>query len=145
MADALPDLRIILNHVGSPILGGPNRGKLDEVFANWREQIQMVAKRENVFVKLGALPIRMPGFDGDRNLPPGSEEVAVAWKPWMRACIEAFGPSRSMFESNFPVDKRTCSYNVLWNTFKRIASGCSNSEKSALFHDTAARVYRING
>ena len=115
MADALPGFRILLDPAGSPILGGPNRGKIDEVFVDWREQIQIVAKRQNVFVKLGALPIRMPSFDGDRKLPPGSEEVAAAWKPWMLTCIEAFGPSRSIFESNFPVQKRWCSYQVCWN------------------------------
>jgi len=143
LADALPDLRIILNHVGSPILGGPNRGKVDEVFADWREQIQMVAKRQNVFVKLGALPIRMPGFDGDRKLPPGSEEVAAAWKPWLHACIDAFGSSRSMFESNFPVQKRWCSYQVCWNAFKRIAAEFSLDEKKDLFGGAAARAYNL--
>ena len=143
LADALPDLRIVLNHVGSPILGGPNRGKMDEVFLDWRDRVQMVAKRQNVFVKLGALPIRMPGFDGDRNLPPGSEEVATSWKPWIDTCIEAFGPSRSMFESNFPVQKRWCSYQVCWNAFKRIAADFSMDEKQDLFAGAAARAYNM--
>jgi predicted TIM-barrel fold metal-dependent hydrolase len=48
-----------------------------------------------------------------------------------------------MFESNFPVDKVTCGYNVLWNSFKRLTAGYSAAEKAALFHDTAARVYRL--
>ena len=48
-----------------------------------------------------------------------------------------------MFESNFPVDKVSCSYAVLWNAFKRVAAGFSETEKNALFHDTAARVYRL--
>ena len=143
LADALPDLRIVLNHVGSPILGGPNRGKMDEVFLDWRDRIQMVAKRQNVFVKLGALPIRMPGFGGDRNLPPSSEEVSLAWKPWIDTCIEAFGPSRSMFESNFPVQKRWCSYQVCWNAFKRIAAEFSMDEKQDLFAGAAARAYNL--
>ena len=103
----------------------------------------MVAKRENVFVKLGALPIRMPNFDGDRKLPPGSKEVAAAWKPWMHVCIEAFGPYRSMFESNFPVQKRWCSYQVCWNAFKRIATEFSLDEKKDLFAGAAARAYNL--
>jgi len=144
VADAHPDLTIVLNHVGSPILGGPYRGKTDEVFADWSAQIRIVAERENVFVKLGALPIRMPGFAGDRSVPPGSEEVAAAWRPWLETCIDAFGPSRSMFESNFPVQKRWCSYQVCWNAFKWIAASASAEQKFELFAGAAARAYRMD-
>mgnify|MGYP002725675523 CR=1 FL=1 len=144
LADAFPNLRIVLNHVGSPILGGPYRGKQDEVFEDWRVRILGVGERQNVYVKLGALPIRMPGFEGDRSLPPGSEEVAAAWRPWIETCIEAFGPARSMFESNFPVQKRWCSYQVCWNAFKRLAGGASASEKQDLFAGAAAAAYKID-
>ena len=143
LADKHPGLTIILNHVGSPILGGPYRGRTDEVFAQWKTSIEELGKRDNVFVKLGALPIRMPSFTGDRSLPPGSEEVAAAWRPWMQTCIEAFGPARSMYESNFPVQKRWCSYQVCWNAFKRISAGASSEEKRDLFAGAAARAYRI--
>ena len=145
LADATPELTIVLNHVGTPILGGPYRGKRDEVFKDWREKILRVGERENVFVKLGALPIRMPDYEGDRSLPPGSEEVAAAWRPWIETCIEAFTPARSMFESNFPVQKRWCSYQVCWNAFKRIAADYSEQEKNNLFAGAAARAYRISG
>lgn len=143
LADAYPDLTIILNHGGMPILGGPYRGKTDDVFKEWKASIEEVCRRENVFIKLGALPIRMPGFTGDRSLPPGSEEVAEAWRPWITTCIEAFGPTRSMFESNFPVQKRWCSYQVCWNAFKRLSAGASAEEKAALFSGAAAKAYRI--
>jgi predicted TIM-barrel fold metal-dependent hydrolase len=66
-------------------------------------------------------------------------------KPWLDYCIEQFGPDRSMFESNFPVDKVSFSYNVLYNAFKRYSAGYTPSERAAMFHDTAARVYRIGG
>ncbi|MBG03623.1 MAG: amidohydrolase [Rhodospirillaceae bacterium] len=145
LADAIPDLTIVLNHVGSPILGGPYRGRKDEVFADWRERIRRVGARENVYVKLGALPIRMPDFEGDRSRPPGSEEVAAAWRPWIETCIEAFGPARAMFESNFPVQKRWCSFQVCWNAFKRITTDATDSEKRDLFAGAAARAYRIDG
>jgi L-fuconolactonase len=143
MADAYPDLTIILNHVGSPILGGPYRGKHKEVFEDWRVRIQRVAERQNVFVKLGALPIRMGDFKGDRSLPPGSEEVANVWRPWIETCIDAFGPSRAMFESNFPVHKRWVSYQVSWNAFKRLAENATDSEKRDMFAGAAARAYRM--
>ena len=144
LADKHPELTIILNHVGSPILGGPYRGKSDEVFQEWQAAIARVGQRENVYVKLGALPIRMPDYEGDRTLPPGSEEVAAAWRPWMETCIEAFGAARSMYESNFPVQKRWCSYQVCWNAFKLISAGASEGEKSDLFTGAAARAYRID-
>ncbi len=143
LADAHPDLTIILNHVGSPILGGPYRGKTDDVFKQWKAAIIRLGKRDNVFVKLGALPIRMPSYEGDRSLPPSSQEVAAAWQPWMETCIEAFGPARSMYESNFPVQKRWCSYQVCWNAFKRISAGASAAEKTDLFAGAAARAYRM--
>ena len=145
LADAHPDLTIVLNHVGSPILGGPYRGRTDEVFEHWKVGIARASERRNVFVKLGAMPIRMPSYVGDRTLPPGSEEVSAAWRPWMETCIEAFGVERSMYESNFPVQKRWCSYQVCWNAFKRISAGASVAEKAQLFAGAAARAYRMEG
>lgn len=112
----------------------------DQWLATLQEE---VLEPDNVFVKLGAMPIRMPSYEGDRTLPPGSEEVAAAWRPWMETCIEAFGPARSMYESNFPVQKRWCSYQVCWNAFKRLSAGASAAEKSDLFAGAAARAYRI--
>jgi L-fuconolactonase len=144
LAAAFPGLTIILNHVGSPILGGPYAGKRDEVFADWKAAIGQVARHQNVVVKLGALPIRLPGGTHDREMPPSSEEVAAAWRPYLETCIEAFGPKRSMFESNFPVQRRWCSYPVVWNAFKRIAAGASADEKADLFSNTATRAYRIS-
>ena len=71
------------------------------------------------------------------------EELAEILGPYYLHCIEAFGPDRCMFESNFPVDKVSCSYTVLWNCFKRLTQGFAESERAALFHDTAVRVYRL--
>ncbi|MGK0172890.1 MAG: L-fuconolactonase [Gammaproteobacteria bacterium] len=143
IAAAFPDLTIVLNHVGSPILGGPYRGKTDDVFSAWKTGIATVAPHANVVMKLGALPIRMPGSSADRSQPPGSEEVANAWRPWIEHCIESFGPSRCMFESNFPVQRAWCSYQVVWNAFKRLATSASADEKADLFSGTATRAYRI--
>ena len=76
-------------------------------------------------------------------MPPTSEQLAGAWRPYIEACIAAFGAERAMFESNFPVDKGSGGYPVFWNAFKRIASGCSAAEKTALFSGTARRFYRV--
>jgi predicted TIM-barrel fold metal-dependent hydrolase len=95
-------------------------------------------------VKLGALPVRRSGTARGTGAPPlCSEEIAAAWRPFFEVCVEQFGARRCMFESNFPVQKRWCSYAVFWNACKRLAAGASPDEKSALFSRTAARVYRL--
>ncbi len=144
LARAFPSLPMVLDHVGGPLGVGPYRGKADEVFAAWNAEIRALATCSNVFVKLGGLAMAVNGFDFHKqDMPPSSEGLAGAWRPYMDTCIEAFGAQRCMFESNFPVDKAMCSYPMLWNAFKRIAAGASTSEKTALFHDTAAGFYRI--
>ena len=144
LAAAFPNTRIVLNHVGSPILGGPYAADRDKVFADWRAGMTNLAKQPNVTVKLGALPIRLPAVStAAKDTPPSSEEVATAWRPWLETSIELFGADRCMFESNFPVQKRWCSYQVVWNAFKRIAGNASTAEKTALFAGTAARVYVV--
>jgi L-fuconolactonase len=144
LARAFPTTPIVINHVGGPLGVGPFRGRREEVFASWHAAMRQLASCTNVHVKLGGLAMAINGFDFHRQvLPPSSGELEQAWRPWMEACIEAFSASRCMFESNFPVDKAMCSYSVLWNAFKRIADGASAHERRALFHDTAARFYRI--
>jgi len=102
------------------------------------------ASHGNVHVKLGALPVRRsPASREAKALPLSSEEIAAAWRPFFEVCLEHFGANRCIFESNFPVQKRWCSYAVLWNAVKRLASGASADEKSALFRGTAARAYRF--
>jgi predicted TIM-barrel fold metal-dependent hydrolase len=66
-----------------------------------------------------------------------------ATRRWYEVTIEKFGAARCMFESNFPVDKASCSYTVLWNSFQHLTAKYSAAEKAALFHDTAVRVYRL--
>ena len=98
----------------------------------------------NVTVKVGGLGMVFTGYDWhERDQPIGSEELAEAMKPYYLYCIEQFGPDRCMFESNFPVDKVSYSYNMMWNAFKRISEGFSDSEKTSLFRDTARRAYRL--
>jgi predicted TIM-barrel fold metal-dependent hydrolase len=144
LARAFPETRIVLDHVGGPIGLGRYAGKRDAVFADWQAGMRELASCPNVHIKLGGLGMRMFGFTvHTHELPPSSEELATAWRPYVEACIAAFGPERAMFESNFPVDKGSCSYQVLWNAFKRIAAGCSTAEKAALFSGTATQFYRL--
>jgi len=143
-AKAVPDLTIILEHMGGLIRVGPYANRDEEVFATWRRGIGSVAACPNVYVKLGGLGIPRTGFGWHaRNTPVGSEELAAFMAPLMTYCIEQFGPGRCMFESNFPVDKVSYSYNVLYNAFKRLSKCYSSDERAAMFHDTAVSVYRI--
>lgn len=141
---AHPDQKVVLNHLGGPLGVGPYEGKRAEVFAQWSASVKELAKSPNLFVKLGGLAMNVNGFGYQHQvLPPGSGEMAAAWRPYMETAIEAFGAARCMFESNFPVDKGMCAYPVLWNAFKRIAAGCSADEKADLFHGAAARFYSL--
>lgn len=146
LAEKCPELIIILNHVGSPILGGPYKTQHDRVKQDWLVGIRNLADHHNVYVKLGALPIRLNKItEGTYDLEkaPTSDEVASVWRPWIEPCIDAFGPARCMFESNFPVQKNWCSYLVVWNAYKRIASKYSDEAKCKLFAETARQAYRI--
>lgn len=144
LARAFPDTTMILNHLGGPIGVGPYAGKADEVFADWRGKIDAIAALPNVVVKLGGVNMDFNGYGWeDRPAAPSSQELATATRRWYEHAIQAFGPERCMFESNFPVDKASCSYTVVWNSFKILSKGYSASERAAMFHDTAARVYRL--
>ena len=144
LARAFPDTTIILDHFGGPLGTGPYQEKADEVFEKWKTSVRELANCENVFAKLGGINMDVNGFGWHENSnPPSSAEVADATRRYYDYAIEVFGTNRCMFESNFPVDKLSCSYQVIWNTFKRIASGATATEKSALFHDTAAKVYSL--
>jgi predicted TIM-barrel fold metal-dependent hydrolase len=144
LARAFPDTRIVLDHCGGPIGIGSYANRRDEIFPLWKASIREIAGCPNVVVKLGGLAMRLLGYDfHERPLPPSSEDAAAAWRPYIETCIEAFGPERSMFESNFPPDKGQCSYQVIFNAFKRIAAPYSEAEKTALFSKTAADFYRL--
>ena len=144
LARAFPNQRIIMDHCGGPVGLGVYANRRDEIFKIWKASVQDIAKCQNVVVKLGGLAMMLLGYDFHaRPKPVSSEELAKAWKPYMETCIEAFGPNRCMFESNFPPDKGQCSYQVIWNALKRIAVPYSEAEKNRMFEGTAADVYKI--
>ena len=144
LARAFPDTTIILDHFGGPLGTGPYAGKANEVFETWKPLIRELATCENVFAKLGGINMDVNGFAWhEKPNPPSSAALADATRRYYDYAIEAFGANRCMFESNFPVDKLSCSYQVVWNTFKRITFGASATEKAALFHDTATKVYSL--
>jgi len=146
LARAFPDTQIVLNHSGSPLGIGPYAGTLQQRFPLWRDNIRELSKSPNVAVKLGGLSCPYVGLPSSarERVPACSEDMAPDWRPYIETCIEAFGVERCMFESNYPIEGVTAGYTTIWNTFKRVVSGASAREKRALFHDTAARVYRLH-
>jgi L-fuconolactonase len=143
-ADALPDLVFVLDHIGGPVPDEPIPHLRSEIFARWRSLLTEVARRPNVVVKIGGMGMPKYGFGFERGPErPSSKEVAAAWSPYVETTIEAFGPTRCMLESNFPVDKQSVSYDALWNAFKIITAPMSKDERTALFSATAQRVYDL--
>lgn len=145
LARAFPPVPIILDHIGGPIGIGPYAGRREEVRQLWKDGIAELATCQNVVVKLGGFGMPLGGFGWhERDAPPSSTELAGVMGPYYRFCIESFGVDRCMFESNFPVDRVSSSYTVLWNAFKRMTEDFSPTERSALFRDTAVRTYGLS-
>jgi L-fuconolactonase len=144
LARAFPDTTIILDHVGGPLGTGFYASRREQVFHDWKIGIDSLSTCPNVYIKLGGLGMEINGFSWyELPAPPGSAELAKAYAPYFLYSIEKFGVNRCMFESNFPVDKRSYSYTILWNAFKRLTKDFSLAERRNLFYDTAVKVYRL--
>jgi predicted TIM-barrel fold metal-dependent hydrolase len=138
---AIPETPVILDHLGGPLGIGPYAGRRAEVLAAWREAMTELATCDNVVVKLGGIGMAIYGMHWHREGGATPEELVFAWGEPVRWCIEAFGADRCMFESNFPVDKQSCTYADLWAAFDQIVAGASPTERDALFSGTATRAY----
>jgi L-fuconolactonase len=144
LAEAFPDTTIILNHMGQIAGTAVREQDSEEVFGQWRKDLAALARNPNVVCKVGGLGQPFWGFGLEaRSEVNGYLDLASVWKPYVESAIEIFGVGRCMMESNFPADARSCGYVPLWNALKHIVTGASDSEKAALFHGTAERVYRI--
>ena len=146
LAAAMPELRVVVGHLGAPLGVGLYRENRDQVWADWQAGMRAVAAQPNAVVKVGGIGMDFLFGMGwvDLPVPPGSEEVAAHWSDAVRFCIDAFGPDRCMFESNYPVDRETLTYPVLWNAFQIMADGYSDAEQDELFSGTATRTYRLD-
>jgi predicted TIM-barrel fold metal-dependent hydrolase len=144
LARAAPETTMVLDHFGTPLGVGPYAAKRQEIFEDWKSSIAEVAQCENVVAKIGGLAMPDNGFGWDlRDTPPTSDEFVEAQRRYYLHTIDCFGPDRCMFESNFPIDRMSISYHVLYNGLKKIAASFSESEKDAMFSGTARRVYRL--
>jgi L-fuconolactonase len=144
LAQAVPDTIMVLDHFGTPLGVGAYANQREEIFEQWKKDVAQIARSENVFAKLGGLAMPDNGFGWmGRDLPPTSDEFVAAQSRYYLHMIECFTPARCMFESNFPVDKFSLSYHVMWNGMKKIVQGFSEDEKDAMFRGTASKVYRL--
>ncbi|MEX2326553.1 MAG: amidohydrolase family protein, partial [Pseudomonadales bacterium] len=145
LARALPDTQMILDHFGTPLGVGPYADKREEIYQVWKKDILEISKCENVVAKIGGLAMPDNGFGWDKqDRPPTSDEFVEAQRRYYLHTIECFGPERCMFESNFPVDKRSISYPVLYNGLKKIVAEFSDNEKDQMFYGTASRIYKLD-
>ncbi len=144
LARRAPGTTIVLDHLGAPLGVGPYAGRRDEVLAHCRTQLSALAALPNTRLKLGGIGMTTYGNGWHKQAePPSSQDIVARWGDFMRWCIDCFGPTRVMFESNFPPDHRSCSYRTLWNAFKRMAEPYNQAERDLMFHDTALATYRL--
>ena len=141
---ACPGTTMILDHFGGPMGVGPYAGLRETRFSDWQRDMEAIATCPNVVAKLGGLAMPDNGFGWhERATPPTSDELVSANLHYYRHMIDVFGAERCMFESNFPVDRVSISYRILWNAFKKIAGDLPENSKSDLFAGTARRIYRL--
>jgi L-fuconolactonase len=144
LADAFPDTTIVLNHLGQIMALDLDAQSRATLFREWCAAQRDVARRPNVVCKIGGLGLPFWGFGFEnRTDPVGYLELADAWRPYVETTIEAFGADRCMMESNYPPDGRSCGFVPLWNALKHVVRAASPKDKAAMFHDVAARVYRM--
>jgi len=144
LAKKFPNTIIILNHFGGPLGIGSFENKEKETYEFWKKNIEELSKCENVQAKLGGIAMEINGFNWHKqNTPPSGNELINRTKDYYETTLEFFGTNRCMFESNFPVDKLSCSYVNLWNGFKNLTKNYSENERAKLFHDNATRIYKI--
>ena len=145
LASAVPDTVMVLDHFGTPLGVGPYTHQREGIFQQWKVDVARIAECPNVYAKLGGLAMPDNGYGWhEAERPPTSDEFVEAQNPYYQHMIDCFGPERCMFESNFPVDRFSVSYKVLWNAFKKMTMSYSDDEKHALFYGTAAQVYRLD-
>lgn len=144
LAQARPELTIVIDHCGGPLGVGPFRHRTyDDVMA-WRQGLNALAECPNTRLKIGGFGLAVFGYKYHlESTPPDSAQLASDWAPYVDICLNAFGPERIMLESNFPVDKGMFSYTVLWNAFKRLTYSLGPVERDYLFWRTAATTYGI--
>lgn len=147
-----PETRVVLDHLGSPIAyGGPHASHgqdaaaRERIVARWREDIEILAQREQLYAKLSGLFMPVVGWGvHERSEPPSVTEVVDRIGPMVEHALAHFGPQRCIFASNFPMDKVSLPWTTLYAAFAQLVQTRSEVERRALFHDNAVRFYGLD-
>jgi predicted TIM-barrel fold metal-dependent hydrolase len=126
LARTNPDVRVILGHAGLPVERDP------AYFRRWHLGMRGLAREPNIVCKISAL-----AGGADPNW------TVTSIRPWVLGCLEAFGPSRCMLGTNWPIDSLFGDYRRLTDAYREIAAALSATEQAELFAGTATRVYQI--
>ncbi|MEM7022119.1 MAG: amidohydrolase family protein [Pseudomonadota bacterium] len=126
LAEAVPGVPIILNHTGLP--ADRSKAGLD----GWREALGLLATVPNAAIKISGLGLAGQAWSAEQN-----REVVLE-------AIDIFGVDRVMFASNFPVDSLVGSFAEIFEGFMKITQHLGDDTRGALFHDNAARIYRMD-
>lgn len=127
LARDFPGTTIIVNHAGLPA------DRSADGLAGWRAAMEHIAEQPNVALKISGLGV------------PGRRWTPDLQGPVVRDAIHIFGPDRTMFASNFPVDSLVATFNEIFGSFLAITGGMPTEARRKLFHDNAARIYRVQG
>src|SRR5690606_5391657 len=116
-----------------------------EVFAEWAEGLMAAARYPNIYLKISGIGVTRLGIDYPGATPEGrtSTDIAEAAGVLVRRAVEIFGAERSIFGSNYPVDRHVSSYRTLLNAYKRMLGDLPYSALEAIFWKNAAAVYRL--
>jgi predicted TIM-barrel fold metal-dependent hydrolase len=125
LARDFPATQIIINHTGLPADRSP------EALVAWRKALEVAAAQPNVAIKISGI--------GQPGRPWRAEENA----PVIRDAIAIFGINRAMFASNFPVDSLISDFDTIFSGFLAATADRTEAERDKLFHDNAARFYRL--
>jgi predicted TIM-barrel fold metal-dependent hydrolase len=121
-----PDLTVCIDHAGFP------RRRDAAYFDEWRAEMKQLAKCENTVVKISGLGMGDHGW------------TTESLRPWILTCLELWGPKRSFFGTNWPVDRLFSSYGDVLDAYAALISGYSADEQLDLFSRNARRVFRID-
>ena len=150
IAASFPNTTVVVNHLGTIVDTRSSPAARQVMIDAWREGIDAISSHPNVRMKLGGCANPVVGHSmpemlafRKRSKPATSEELAAAYSPWVDYVVKRMGSQRCMFESNFPLDKGSCSYRTLWNAFKRLSRQYPPEARRALLSQTAIDTYRL--
>lgn len=127
LAHRHPDVPVVLEH-----LGYPRDTRSAEYFESWKAGITALAEADNVWCKISGVGMNRAGW------------TVEGLRPWVMHCIEAFGPRRCVFGTNWPVDRLWASYDAYASAFRELVGDFSHDEQEDMLFRTATTLYGLD-